>query len=472
MRERFDLVVIGMGSAGITAAEFAAILDLRVAVVERDRIGGDCLWHGCVPSKALLASAKVAHTVRHAGDHGVHCGPTTIDTAQIWQRIRAVQASIAETSDNQRRFESLGIEVIVGEASIGGPNTVIIDNEHVLDTRFILVCTGSKPTVPEIAGLRDCEFATNETLFGWEQAPDSLVIIGGGPMGIEMAQAMNRLGVRTTVLQRGEHILPADEASLTSALAAILGDEGVDIHLACDVVHAERSDAGVTVTALIDEQLKRFEAQQILVACGRQPNIDGLGLDEMEIDVDGRGIVVDGRGRTSVKTIYAVGDVVGRFRFAHAAGHDAIRAVRDMFFPGKGSKDDLIPWCTFTDPELAHAGLTVAEAERRYGDDVDVWRADLSSNDRVRAQTIGTSTKPVGEVVIVTARQRIVGAHILADNAGEMIQELSLAIDQQLRISELATLVHVYPTVSFSIGQLAAESAFEKAQRLRWLVKR
>jgi pyruvate/2-oxoglutarate dehydrogenase complex dihydrolipoamide dehydrogenase (E3) component len=211
----------------------------------------------------------------------------------------------------------------------------------------------------------------------------------------------------------------------------------------------------------------RWQAEELFVAAGRRPNIEGLGLDEMGVKVGKRGVEVDERMRTSVPSVYATGDVAGRYLFTHSAGYEAVRAIRDAFYPGKGKVTDLVPWCTFTDPELAHAGVTITEAEARYGDDVEVFRIELTHSDRARADS---TTE--GAILLVTVRGKLVGAHVLAPAAGEMIHELALAINEGMRLAEVASLIHVYPTLSTSVGQLAAEAAFEGARRLRWLVRK
>ena len=471
MTERYDLIIVGMGSGGMTAAEFAATLDLNVAVVERGRVGGDCLWTGCVPSKALLASAKAAHTIRHADAYGLHATEPVIDLPMVWRRLRAIQAEIARTDDDPARYREMGLTIVHGNATITGPNEVTVSDsnrdEVTLEARFIMLCTGSRPAIPDIPGLADTDVITSETLFELDAPPESLVIIGGGPIGIEMAQALNRLGVAVTVLHNGRTILPRDELALVQILTAKLRREGVDLRVDARATRVDANGTSKTVHATVGGENHTFVTHGILLAAGRRPNIDGLGLEALGVDIGGSGVSVDSRGRTSVKTIYAVGDIAGRFLFTHSAGYEGVRAVRDMFFPGKGNVDDFIPWCTFTDPELAHAGLTVAEAEAKYGDDVDVWQLDLSHNDRAR-----TESATEGAITVVTTKGRVVGAHILAPAAGEMIHELALAIRHDMKIGDIANLVHVYPTYSTAIGQVAAESAYEKAQKLRWLVRR
>ncbi len=468
---RYDLVIVGMGSGGMIGAEFAATIGLRVAVVERARLGGDCLWTGCVPSKALLASAKAAHTMRVADRYGLPAYDPEIDTAPVWSRIRAIQHEIAGGDDSPDRFRAMGIELVFGAGRLAGPNTVVVTEasgpERELEARVILLCTGSRPAVPPVEGIREAGFLTSETVFEIDRAPSRLVVLGGGPIGVEMAQAFTRLGVPTTLLQRGPHILRRDEPTLVEILVGVLREEGVDLRCNVEVERVSVSGGRKIVHGSESGEPARWEADEILVAAGRRPNVEGLGLEELGVRVGRQGVETDERMRTSVPSIYACGDVAGRHLFTHSAGYEAVRAVRDAFFPGKGRATALIPWCTFTDPELAHAGLTVAEAEERHGDEVEVYRLDLTHSDRARADE---ATR--GAIVVVTAKGRVVGAQILAPAAGEMIHELALAVNEGMKLSEVASLVHVYPTLSTGIGQLAAEAAFEGARRLRWLVRK
>ncbi|MEA2972640.1 MAG: hypothetical protein QOG82_1098 [Actinomycetota bacterium] len=470
---RYDLVIVGMGSGGMIGAEFAATIGLRVAVVERGRVGGDCLWTGCVPSKALLASAKAAHTMRVADTYGLPSLAPDIDTSLVWKRIRAIQQEIASTDDDPDRFAADGVEIIRGQARVVGPNTVRVLGEgpagedRDLETRFILICTGSRPVVPAIEGLQEAGFLTSETLWDLERAPASMVMIGAGPIATEMSQAFTRLGIGTTVLQKGPRILPRDEPDLVDILVAKLRSEGVDFHFNVEIERVAVAHDRKIVFGSEDGEPARWEGEELLVATGRRPNVEGLGLEEVGVKVGRTGIEVDERMRTGVPSIYAAGDVAGRFLFTHSAGYEAVRAVRDAFYPGKGKVTDFVPWCTFTDPELAHAGLTVAEAEKKHGDDVEVYRLDLSHSDRARADN---ATE--GAIVVVTAKGKVVGAHILAPSAGEMIHELALAINEGLKLAEVASLIHVYPTLSTGIGQLAGEAAFEGAKKLRWLVRK
>jgi pyruvate/2-oxoglutarate dehydrogenase complex dihydrolipoamide dehydrogenase (E3) component len=464
--DRYDLVIVGMGSAGMVAAEFAATLDLRVAVAERGRVGGDCLWTGCVPSKALLAAGKVVHHMRTADDFGIEPVDPDVDRGRVWKHIRSVQQEIASTDDDPQRFIDMGIDIVYGPARLTGKNTVQV-GESTLETRYVLLCTGSRPAVPPIDGLEEAGYLTSESLFEIDDPPASFVNIGGGPIAVEMVQGFTRLGIPVTLLQKGPRILPKDEPALVDKLVDRLRTEGTDLRVDVETQAVTVEGGKKIVHGTENGNPATWAADELLVAVGRMPNTEGLALEELGVECTAEAIVVDNRGRTSVDTVYACGDVAGRHLFTHSAAYEGVRAVRDMFFPGKGKVVAAVPWCTFTDPELAHAGLTEAEARDAHGDHIQVWRMDLEHNDRAR-----TDGATDGRIVIITDKNKIVGAHILAPAAGEMIHELALAIEEGVKLSELSQYMHVYPTIGTSVGQLAGEAAFEKAEKLRWLVKR
>ena len=464
---RYDLVIVGMGSAGMVAAELASTLGVKVACAERGRIGGDCLWTGCVPSKALLASAKAAHALRQAADYGLEpAAPAAIDTAPVWARIAAIQQEIALTDDNADRFRALGADVLDGAARMTSPTSMRVGgDEHA--TRFVLLATGSRPALPAIDGLAAARPLTSERIFTLARAPQSVVMIGAGPISIELAQALTRLGVRVTVLQRGPRVLVREEPELAERLLARLRAEGVAVvtGVALDRVTTQAGAGGAAKTVHAGD--RSWPAEEIFVGAGREPNVEDLGLEQAGVRLGPRGVVVDGALRTSAPSVYAAGDVAGRHRFTHAAGYEAARAVRNMFFPGANKGPYLVPWCTFTDPELAHVGLTEAGARAEHGDRaVRVWRHDLAHSDRARAESAAD-----GELRIVTAKGRIVGAHVLAPSAGEVIGELTLAIDRKLALRDLASVVHVYPTIALAIQQLAGEASYASARRYGWLVR-
>lgn len=468
MAHDYDLVIIGMGSGGGIAAEMAAQeLGLRVAAVERDRIGGDCLWTGCVPSKALIASARVAHTTRNAHRYGITVGEPEIDLEAVWGRIKTVQASIAATDDSPERFREMGVDVFEGTARVTGYTEVTVDTqegEFVLSTRYVLVCTGSRPTIPPIDGIHEIDLLTSENLFELDRPPESLIIVGGGPIAVEIAQSMVRLGVPTRIVEMAPRLVARDEPELADRLTTLLCDEGVEVHTGTSVTRVRSGGDGVRVETGDGE----YTAAALLVAAGRTANVESLGLDRFGIPVSAAGAEVDGRNRTLVPSIYVVGDAAaGRPNFTHVAAHDAGMAVRDMFFPGRGSPPQLIPWCTFTEPELAHVGLTAAEAREKYGSrSVGVHRHEFEHNDRARAD--GTTE---GLLIVITDKDRIVGAHALAPAAGELIHELAMAIRFNVELDELAELVHVYPTLSSGIGRIAADRGFETARKWRGVAR-
>ena len=463
----YDLVIVGMGSAGIVAAELASKLDIQVGAVERDRVGGDCLWTGCVPSKALLASAKAANTMRHADRYGLTAVEPDIDTGRVLERIRSIQADIAAADDNPERFTEAGVDVHLGAARLTGPNTLEVEGVGTLRSRFFLLCTGSRPAAPPVPGLSEAGFLTSESVWALQRAPESMLMVGGGPICIELAQGFARLGVQITVLERSPGVLARDEPELAARLADQIRAEGVEIVTGVEI-EAVAVEAGLKVVrGTAAGEAREWRAQEVFVGAGREPNVEGLGLDDVGVETGPDGVVVDASLRSSVGSVYAAGDVAGRFLFTHSAGYEAAGAVRNMFFPGSSDAPTFVPWCTYTDPELAHAGMTEARAREQHGDDVRVWRHDLSHSDRAR-----TDSTPGGEIRIVTAKGgRIVGAHVLAPNAGEVIHELTLAISEKKKLSELGSLVHVYPTLSLGIGQLGGEAAYERAGRLSFLVR-
>ena len=467
MAHEYDLVIVGLGSGGLTAAKFASSLGLRVAAIERDRVGGDCLWTGCVPSKALLASAKVAQHMREAERFGIASVEPEVDTGAVWERIRRVQTEIGEGEDSADHVRRLGVDVLFGAAEIVSPHTVRAGDRE-LDTKFVLVCTGSRPAVPPIPGLAEAGYLTSETLWDIESVPKSYVIVGGGPIAVELAQALNRLGAGVQLIEMLPRIMAREEETLSDALTAILRREGVDIHVGARAEAVRREGPLKTVSGTIGEESTDWTAEEIIVAAGRAPNTDGLGLEELGIEVTRAGVTTDERRRTSVRSIYATGDVAGRFQFTHWAGYESALAIRDMFFPGKAKYTEVVPWCTFTDPELARVGLTEAEAiERHGGDAVRVDRLGLEESDRARAD--GATE---GSIIAVSAKDRLVGAHVLAPAAGELIQELSQAVHEGRSLGDLAEFVHVYPTLSTSINLMGAERRYAAAKRWTWLIRR
>ena len=298
-RARYDLVIVGMGSAGMTAAEFAATLPIKVCAVESDRVGGDCLWTGCVPSKALLASAKAAHTMRHADRFGLTAVEPEIDRARVWARVRAVQAQLAATTDAPERFAALGVELRFGEATLTSPTTLAVAGEE-LEAKHVLLCTGGRPAIPPIPGLEEAGYETTESLFALTDPPASIVLIGGGPIAVELAQALVRLGTAVTVITDQPGILPREDPQLVALLSARLREEGVDLRLGAPV---ERIEVEADGKRVVHAGGRAARAEMILVATGRTPSVDGLGLEALGIDATAAGIAVDDGQRTRAKSV-------------------------------------------------------------------------------------------------------------------------------------------------------------------------
>jgi len=329
--------------------------------------------------------------------------------------------------------------------------------------KYALVCTGSRPAAPPVEGLAEMDYLTSENMFELERAPRSLLIIGGGPIGIEMAQAMNRLGVKTNVLQRAARILERDEPTLAGILLERLRTEGVEVQLGAELVSAGQEGGEKVLRGRLGGEDVTWRADEILVAAGRTPNIEALRLESAGVRTGPRGIMVDDKLKTSARWVYAAGDCAGRFLFTHSAGAEAVTALRNMFFPGAASAAKTVPWTTFTDPELAHVGMTAHEARTKIGDDnVCVYEWELGHSDRARAEA---ATE--GRIIAITdSKFKILGAHILAPAAGEMIAQFTLALNRGFRLtSDFGNLVQVYPTFSTSISQLAGKATYGQLQK-------
>lgn len=461
MRFDYDLIIVGAGSAGMAAADIAPRMGVRAALVERSRIGGDCLWTGCVPSKALIASARLADAMRHAGGLGLEPTDAPIDTRKVMTRLRQVQTEIAAESDNAERFESLGVRVFSGDVALVDAHTVAVSGRAITG-RYILLATGSRASVPGIAGLHETGFLTSETLFGLEQLPASIVIIGGGPIAVEMAQAMQRLGTRVTLLEALPRILSREEPSLSDRVRCTLEREGVVIHISVSIARVDACDGRKVIRGIVEGSEREWTCEEILVATGRAPNIASLELDRVGVAYTNKGIIVDERLRSTIPSIYAAGDVAGRYLFTHSAVSEVATALRNMFYPGSKPATTAVPWTTFTDPELGHAGITSEEAKQSLGDDkVFVFHQSLADSDRAR-----TEGEDGGMVLVTDARYRLLGAHVLARGAGDMMGALADAIERGARLTpDFANMVQVYPTISFSLSQAAGQATYRQLGR-------
>ena len=472
-----DLCVIGAGAAGLSVAAGAAQMGAETILIEKGRMGGDCLNYGCVPSKALLAAAKAAHHGETAGAFGVRYPRPEIDFAAVRRHVQEVIAAIAP-NDSVERFEALGVRVIKGAARFVGPDSLAVDERRIV-ARRIVVATGSSPLVPPIEGLSRTPYFTNETIFDLETLPAHLVVIGGGPIGCELSQAFRRLGAKVSLVEMAS-LLPKDDPEPVALIRERLGDEGITLYEGASVTEVAPLDGngdgkqtGVRVTLRQNGQSREIAASHLLLAAGRRPNVEGLDLDRAGIAYDSHGIVTDARLRTSNRKVFAAGDIAGGLQFTHLAGHHAGVILKNALFrlPAKVERR-AVPWVTYTDPELAQVGMTEAMA-RDAGETVNVLRWPFAENDR--AQTERTTEGAVK--VVVTPKGRILGASIVGPQAGELILPWTLAIANRLKIGAMATVIAPYPTLG-EAGKRAAGNFYapklfnERTRRIvRWLAK-
>ena len=462
-----DILVIGAGSAGLSVAAGAVQMGARVVLVEKGRMGGDCLNTGCIPSKALLASAKAAHAVAGMAALGIDAGPATADFRRVHDHVHDVIAGIAP-HDSEERFEGLGVTVIKATARFTGRREVEAGG-RIIRARRIVLATGSAPAAPPIPGLEDIPYLTNETVFDLTERPDHLLVIGAGPIGLELAQAFRRLGSKVTVLEKF-HALPKDDPELTKIVLDRLRAEGVDLREGVDIAGLEKTGSGVTVRLNAEGGATgTVSGSHLLVAAGRKPVVDGLDLEAAGIDYDKGGVKTDARLRSSNRRVFAIGDVRGGYQFTHVAGYDAGIVIRNVLFRLPAKADyAAVPWVTYTDPELAHVGLNEAQARERHGDSIQVLRAPYEKNDRARAER-----HIEGLVKVIAHKGRPVGASIAGAAAGELIQLWTLAIGQRIKLSTIAGAISPYPTLS-ELNKTVAGSSFTKqlfSERTKKLVR-
>lgn len=448
-----DICIIGAGSAGLSVAAGAAQMGAKTVLIEAHRMGGDCLNTGCVPSKAILSAAKVAQTVRKAGGYGVIAQEPTSDFVGVHRYVHSVIGGIAP-HDSVERFTELGCRVIQARASFLDRRTVVAGDTVVRARRFV-IATGSQAFVPPIPGLDQVPYFTNETVFDNTVLPSHLIVIGAGPIGCELAQAHRRLGARVTVLDLAR-MLPKDDPDAVDVVRKALIKEGIETTESTRIGSVFKSGDKIVVTLTDGGRERQIEGSHLLIATGRKANVSNLDLEKAGVKYGPRGVEVDARLRTSNRRIYAAGDVIGGYQFTHAAGYHAGIVIRNALFrlPAKNAPSAL-PWVTYTDPELAHVGLSEADARKTFGDDIRVLRADFAHNDRAQAE--GHTEGFVKAVV--SRRGKILGATIVGLHAGELILPWVLALSKGLKIGDMASIIAPYPTLS-EISKRAAGSYY------------
>ncbi len=434
----YDLVVIGGGSGGLVVAAAAAYLNAKVALVERDRLGGDCLWFGCVPSKSLIQASRTAYEVKNASKFGVYIDNYNIDFAKVANHVQQVISTI-QPHDSPERFESLGVEVIFGEGQFLDQKTFRV-NKRNLTARAFVIATGSRPLIPKIPGLETAGFLTNEAIFSIQHRPESLAILGAGPIGCELGQAFSRLGSKVTIFSSRNQILPKEDPEATKVIQDQFLAEGITLF---NNTKAERVEVENGKKKLIAGN-HSILADEILVSVGRVANTESLNLEAAGVQVNSSGIQVNEKLQTTNSRIYACGDVIGKYQFTHVASHEAVTVLTNaLFLPFSKVNYRVIPWAIFTDPELARVGLTEHQAKEQYGEDIYILKQPFADVDRAQAEgaTQGFSK------IITRKNGEILGAHVVGRSAGELIHEIVLAMSHHLKVSAL-TGIHVYPTLS------------------------
>ena len=466
MATDFDMVVIGGGAGGLTAAGISASLGAKTALIEGHRLGGDCTWTGCVPSKALLKAARIAHSIRTADRYGLKATEPQFDFSTVMDRMHELQTAVYEEADAPPVYEKMGIEVVEGKAQFLSAQQVEVlgpgGDRRQLTSRFFVIATGGRPVVPPIKGMAETPYLTSESIFTISKLPSRMIVIGAGPVGIEMAQAFRRFGTEVVVVGRRDHILPRDDAELTDLLREHLAGEGIRFMLGSMVRSLE--PAGETIRAICQQVPSPsedvVECDALLLAAGRQPNIEGLGLEAAGVQASREGIAVDAHCRTSARNIFACGDVTGLYQFTHMSEHMAKVAVTTALLRFPMSVDTgNVPWCTYTDPELAHVGASEGELKTRK-QRYEVYRFPFSKIDRA------VTDRETTGMVKVLARKfdgKIYGAGILGAHAGDMIGEIALAMRNKVTLRNMADTIHPYPTYALG-NRRAADQWYVRKQ--------
>jgi pyruvate/2-oxoglutarate dehydrogenase complex dihydrolipoamide dehydrogenase (E3) component len=443
---RYNLVVIGAGTAGLVTAAGAAGLGAKVALVERKWMGGDCLNVGCVPSKALIRSARAAEAARNATEFGLGAQDPEVDFSAVMERLRSIRADIAP-HDSATRFRDLGVDVFLGEARFESGNRIRVGDQE-LEYAKAVIATGARAAAPAIPGLENIDYLTNENLFTLTEQPASLGIIGAGPIGCEMAQTFASLGVQVVQLEQSETVLAKEGPEAGALIKASLESSGVTLFTGAKDLKLEQSEQGISMTFTIGGTSREETVEQLLIAVGRAPNVEGLNLEAAGVKLHDKGVWVDDRLRTHNPDIFACGDVCSAYQFTHAADFMARMVIQNALFMGRKKLSGLvIPWCTYTTPEVAHVGLSEAQAQKE-GVNIDTYTVQMSEVDRAILDG-----KTDGFVRIHTQKgsDTILGATIVASHAGDLINEIVLAMTQGIGLGSLANAIHPYPTQAEAI---------------------
>ncbi len=450
-RTQYDMTIIGGGSGGLTAARVAASLGANVLLLDKEELGGDCLHYGCVPSKSLIHVARTVRQSQEAMNIGLTPASLGVDMAKVSKYVQGVIERVGEAE----KVYVENVTVKFGDVTFTSPTELLVNGETFTSLNTI-IATGSRPAVPNIEGLQETGYYTNNDLFDLDHLPASLLVIGAGPIGVEMGQAFARLGSKVTLITRAHRVLPKEDADSSTTLADVLTSEGIQLVAGATLIKVGRDGDKKVVTVQQGEEQQTFEAEQILIALGRHPNVEGLALEAANVIYDAKGIKVDEHLQTSAPNIYAIGDVIGGYLFTHVAAYQAGVAVRNALVPIRKKKVDyrVVPWCTFTEPEVARVGLTLEEAEKQYK---DVRTEVFPLADVDRAQTENETTGFI-KLVLVGKKEEIVGAHIVGLRAGELLGEMTLAVQHNMTVNDIYNTIHAYPTMVTGLQQTAFEA--------------
>ncbi len=458
MSDAFDLAVIGGGTAGLAAAQTAAQLRRRVLMISEGPLGGECTWNGCVPSKALIEAASVHHSATDAGRFGIRVADVRVDFPAVMERVHDVVEQIARYED-EAHLAAAGVLVRRGRAAFVDARTLQVGDDRFTAAR-VVVCTGSRPTIPAIEGLDDVPHLTNETVFELRVQPRHLLVLGAGAVGLELAQAFVRLGTEVDVIEAAASFLPREDPDIAALMREILESDGIRLHLAAQPVRAARNGRDIELTVRDGRGERALRGDQLLIATGRTPNVDGLGLNKVGVRVEEQGIAVDSHLRTSVSGIFAAGDVTGTLPFTHVAAYQGRLAAHNALGRQQAASYRVIPWVIFTEPEIAHVGLTEPEARRAHGDAVHVATLPFTAVDRALI-----TQRPRGLIKVITSGRpllghagggTILGAHIAGPGAGELIHEFVIGMQVRAFAGRLAQAVHAYPSMSVGVQQAVA----------------
>ena len=446
----YNLVVIGAGTAGLVTAAGAAGLGAKVALVEKSLMGGDCLNVGCVPSKAIIRSSRAVFDINDAGRFGVRGGsPAQADFPAVMERMRNLRANLSPT-DSAQRFAKLGVDVFLGEASFGGPDTVKVAGQTLRFKRAVIT-TGARAVEPPIPGLTEAGYLTNETVFNLTQLPAKLAVVGGGPIGCELAQAFQRLGSEVSLFHKNSHLLDREDIDAAAIVQKAFVREGIALRLNVAITRVERNGGGKIIYYKAEGKEETLAVDEILIGTGRAPNVEGLNLEAVGVQYDQRkGVLVNDCLQTTNRRIYAAGDVCLDWKFTHAADFSARIVIQNALFLGRKKASALtMPWCTYTDPEIAHVGLYERDARER-GLELDTYVRHFKEVDRA---VLDGEEEGFVKFHVKKGRDEIVGATIVARHAGEMISEISVAMAARIGLGKLASVIHPYPTQAEAIRQ-------------------